>query len=458
MVFCSQEFLIGFITLAIIYFFCNQTLRKFLLVIANTIFYWYLGGSSYFYLLAVIILSYLVARYKKYDLKYLTIILIILCLGISKYASGFINSHNIIIPIGISFFSFKIIGYLLDIKNNKYEAVDNFIDYYIFASFFASISAGPIERCNDFIKEINNLNRKLSYDELKSGFLLFCFGLFEKIIIASKFAIIANEIIDNINNYAGIYVLLGILAYSFQIYTDFDAYSNIAIGLAKMLGINICRNFNVPYLSRNLSEFWRRWHISLSSWFRDYVYIPLGGNRKHQYLNILIVFILSGIWHGNTLNFVLWGSLHGLGQIINRIYHNYISKKLNIRNKLIKIITNIISIAITFVTVCLLWVFFRCNDFNQSMLVFHNLFNFNGYTIDHNLMGLNNYQWYSTLLLLIIIIISDIFRYFTKGIESFNRLPFYIRWFVYFSVIVLTILLYQYSGEYDISSFIYSNF
>ena len=458
MVFCSQEFLIGFITLAIIYFFCNQTLRKFLLVIANTIFYWYLDGSSYFYLLAVIILSYLVARYKKYDLKYLTIILIILCLGISKYASGFINSHNIIIPIGISFFSFKIIGYLLDIKNNKYEAVDNFIDYYIFASFFASISAGPIERCNDFIKEINNLNRKLSYDELKSGFLLFCFGLFEKIIIASKFAIIANEIIDNINNYAGIYVLLGILAYSFQIYTDFDAYSNIAIGLAKMLGINICRNFNVPYLSRNLSEFWRRWHISLSSWFRDYVYIPLGGNRKHQYLNILIVFILSGIWHGNTLNFVLWGSLHGLGQIINRIYHNYISKKLNIRNKLIKIITNSISIAITFGVVCLLWVFFRCNDFNQSILVFHNLFNFNGYTIDHNLMGLNNYQWYSTLLLLIIIIVSDIFRYFTKGIESFNRLPFYIRWFVYFSVIVLTILLYQYSGEYDISSFIYSNF
>ena len=282
--------------------------------------------------------------------------------------------------------------------------------------------------------------------------------MFEKIIIASKFAIIANEIIDNINNYAGIYVLLGILAYSFQIYTDFDAYSNIAIGLAKMLGINICRNFNVPYLSRNLSEFWRRWHISLSSWFRDYVYIPLGGNRKHQYLNILIVFILSGIWHGNTLNFVLWGSLHGLGQIINRIYHNYISKKLNIRNRLIKIITNSVSIAITFSVVCLLWVFFRCNDFNQSMLVFHNLINFNGYTIDHNLMGLNNYQWYSTLLLLIIIIVSDIFRYFTKGIESFNRLPFYIRWFVYFSVIVLTILLYQYSGEYDISSFIYSNF
>ena len=225
-----------------------------------------------------------------------------------------------------------------------------------------------------------------------------------------------------------------------------------------MLGINICRNFNVPYLSRNLSEFWRRWHISLSSWFRDYVYIPLGGNRKHQYLNILIVFILSGIWHGNTLNFVLWGSLHGIGQIVNRIYHNYISKKWNIRNKLIKIITNGISIAITYSVVCLLWVFFRCNDFNQSILVFHNLFNFNGYTIDHNLMGLNNYQWYSTLLLLIIIIVSDIFRYFTKGIESFNRLPFYIRWFVYFSVIVLTILLYQYSGEYDISSFIYSNF
>ena len=458
MVFCSQEFLIGFITLAIIYFFCNQTLRKFLLVIANTIFYWYLGGNAYFYLLAVIILSYLIARYKKYDLKYLMIILIILCLGISKYASGFINSHNIIIPIGISFFSFKIIGYLFDVKNNKYEAIDSFIDYYIFASFFASISAGPIESCNDFIKEINNLNRKLSYEELKSGFLLFVFGLFEKIIIVSKFAIIANEVIDNIDNYTGIYVVIGILAYSFQIYTDFDAYSNIAIGLAKMLGINICRNFNVPYLSRNLSEFWRRWHISLSSWFRDYVYIPLGGNRKHQYLNILIVFILSGIWHGNTLNFVLWGSLHGLGQIINRIYHNYISKKLNIRNKLIKIITNIISIAITFVTVCLLWVFFRCNDFNQSMLVFHNLINFNGYTIDHNLMGLNNYQWYSTLLLLIIIIVSDIFRYFTKGIESFNRLPFYIRWFVYFSVIVLTILLYQYSGEYDISSFIYSNF
>ena len=458
MVFRSQEFLIGFITLAIIYFFCNQPLRKFLLVIANTIFYWYLGGNAYFYLLTVIILSYLVARYQKYDLKYLIIVFIILCLGITKYATNFIISHNIIIPIGISFFSFKIISYLFDVKYHKYEAINSFIDYYIYASFFATISAGPIDRCNDFIKEINNLNRKLSYDELKSGFLLFCFGLFEKIIIASKFAIIANEIIDNINNYAGIYVLLGILAYSFQIYTDFDAYSNIAIGLAKMLGINICRNFNVPYLSRNLREFWRRWHISLSSWFRDYVYIPLGGNRKHQYINILAVFILSGIWHGNTLNFVLWGLLHGIGQVINHIFHKYVSEKLMIKNILIKIITNSISIVITFSTVCLLWVLFRCNDFNQSMLVFHNLINFNGYTIDHNLTGLNNYQWYSTLLLFLIVIISDIFRYFTKGIESFNRLPFYIRWFVYFSIIVLTILLYQYSGEYDISSFIYSNF
>ena len=455
MVFSSIAFLLSFFMMAIIYYFSHMSFRKGLLVLFNTIFYLLMGIEGYIYLLLITLISYLIAKLKKVNLTYIFIIIILLFLAITKY----FNNLNIIIPVGISFFTFKIISYLLDIKNNKYEAINNFFDYYNYVFFFAQIMSGPIERCNNFIKEINNLDRQLTYEELRNGFIMFILGLFEKIIISSRLSIVANNIFESTNDLYGIYILLGIFLYGLQIYTDFDSYSNMAIGLAKMLGINTIRNFNVPYLAKNLSDFWKRWHISLSSWLKDYIYIPLGGNRKgtiRRYINVMIVSLASGIWHGNSANFVMWGALHGIGQIVANIFHINITNKIKVDNKLLKLIGRIIGIIITFIFVNICWLFFKL-DFNEAIICLKHLFIFDNFRIDLAILNITYLEYIILWLLIILLFISDLFRYFTNGIDDFGKLPFVVRWIVYFSIVFLFVFLFPYGGNY-VSDFIYSNF
>lgn len=456
MILSSIAFLLSFFSMAIIYYFSRITMRKVLLVLANTIFYLYFGLHGFVYLFLITLVSYWAAKRKQINLVYVTIIIVLFGLAISKY---FTKEFDIIVPVGISFFTFKIVGYLCDVKNDKYAPVDNFFDYYNYVFFFAQITAGPIERCNNFVKQINGLDRQLSYEELKSGFVIFSLGMFEKIIISAKLSTLANNILAQANDLYGVYILLGIFAYGLQIYTDFDSYSNIAIGLAKMLGIYTMRNFNVPYLAHNLSDFWRRWHISLSSWLRDYLYIPLGGNRKgtwRKYLNVLIVSLASGIWHGNTANFAMWGFLHGIGQIVANMFHANISKRLTSNKRIWQIIGKIISIIVTFAFVNICWLFFRL-DFNAAMMCISHLLKFDGWQIDLTLLGVSYFEWVALWLLIGLLFISDLFRYFTAGIKDFNRLPFIVRWVVYLLVVFLFVMLYPYGGNY-VSDFIYSNF
>ena len=456
MIFSSISFLVSFFLLAFIYYFSQLSMRKVLLVIANSLFYLSFGLHGFSYLLLITIVSYIAAKNKRINLLNTTILISLFALVVTKY---FTQAFNIIVPVGISFFTFKIVGYLFDIKRQKYEPVSNFFDYYNYVFFFAQITSGPIERCDRFNAQINALDRQLSYEQLKSGFVIFGLGMFEKLIISARLSVVANNIFAKADELYGVYMLLGIIAYGMQLYTDFDSYSNIAIGLAKMLGIDTCRNFNVPYLASNLSDFWRRWHISLSSWLKDYLYIPLGGNRKgnnRKYLNIMIVSLVSGIWHGNTANFVMWGFLHGVGQVVASVYHEKVYKKWTLNNKILNVIYKIITIVLTFIFVNVTWLFFRL-DFNAAIQYLQHLFIFDGWNIVLSNIGISYFDWVMLGLLLALVFVSDLFRYFTNGIDDFNRLPFIVRWIVYLGVVFIFVLLFPYDGVY-VSDFIYSNF
>lgn len=466
MIFLDKNFMIGFILLAILSYFLKGKGREYLLIIANCVFYYYISGNSWIYLLLIIIFVYYRAIQIKSQQKrnYLTISIIVIVFGlfISKYFIFFTNligvnsSLKIIAPIGISFFTFKCISFLVDVYKGEIKEF-TFKRLFVYITFFPQIISGPIERFPNFNSQINrDLGREFSYRELKSGFILFCFGCFEKFVLSARFSMLTNQIYNNLDQMHGLYILIAMIAYSFQIYTDFDAYSNMAIGLAKMIGIETCQNFNTPYLARNIQDFWRRWHISLSTWFRDYVYIPLGGNRTgHKYFNIFIVSVVSGLWHGASLNFVVWGCLHGFAQTIFGKFHEYTR---NVNFSLPFHIGNFFSIIFTFSVVTCLWVFFRFQDLGTSISVFELLLTNFTFKIDFFILDISKGQFYITMGLLILTVIVDTFRYFGKGIQWFNNLNFMIRWVTYIVIILGFVLFAVYGSGYYPEDFIYIQF
>ncbi len=260
---------------------------------------------------------------------------------------------NIALPIGISFFTFQAISYIVDVYRGETDASNNFVNVALYISFFPQLIAGPIVKYRDINKQIEN--RSVFPKDVSDGFKRFIYGLGKKVLIANTLGLCVDTIYAyNITVIDCKTAWIGALAYTFQIYYDFSGYSDMAIGLGKMFGFKILENFEHPYLSQSISEFWRRWHISLGSWFREYVYIPLGGNRKGKvrtYINLIIVFFLTGLWHGADLSFILWGLYHGFFTILERIG----LKKVLDRTKIIPTIY-------TFFVVNIGWVLFRAND------------------------------------------------------------------------------------------------
>jgi len=270
------------------------------------------------------------------------------------------------LPLAISFFTFQQMSLLWDVFRDPETKKPKFLNTALYISFFPQLIAGPIVRYNDIIYQIRN--RVESVELFSSGIRRFILGLFKKIVFANTCAAIADSIMNN--NVADIstsLAWLGIIAYAFQIYFDFSGYSDMAIGLGRMFGFKILENFNFPYISKSIKEFWRRWHISLSSWFRDYVYIPIGGNRigvSRTYFNLLIVFLLTGFWHGATWSFVFWGVFHGLFLIIERLGFD----------KLLNKLPGVFSWAYTMLVVLIGWVFFRIENISDSFLYVGKLF------------------------------------------------------------------------------------
>ncbi len=426
----SIRFIVFALGILTVYLFSDKLFRKYLLILAGILFYASFNYYGVIYLGVVFVISYWAGKHLTKNRLYTMIFLTL---------SGlvFFKLNSMVEIIGISFISFKVISYLTDVYNHKI-AETSFTDYLVYLSFFPVLTAGPIVRFNDF-----KVQDEIDYSLIKEGFVLFMLGIFEKLVVVLRIEEIINQIYLT-DNLSSSYYLLAVVLYSLQIYFDFDAYSNMAIGLSRMFGYKLKPNFKTPYFAENLSEFWKRWHISLSSWFKDYVYIPLGGNKKgklRQYLNILIVSVLSGLWHGLNPSCLLWGIIHGVYQIINHqaAFKGFLGR------------------LTTFILVTFSWIFFR-NNLNEALRIINEVLKFNFQRIDSALLGINNADFNVTMVLVSGMVILDYFRYRFDVLKWFNNRNMLFRWSVYLLLIFCFLLFGKYGIDYQASDFIYQTF
>ena len=397
MLFPSVEFIFAFLPIVLMVYFIllrrNVLLKNIWLFAASLFFYAFGEGSFILLMLGEILLDYLLAlflnrsqkRWARRTLLSIAIISNIGILGIFKYAS-FVCADilhlppdavgiaaDIHLPLGISFFTFQALSYVLDVYMGKVAATGSFLNVGLYVSFFPQLVAGPIVRFTDIADAINN--RKESIDGFSSGVVRFLIGLSKKVLIANNMALVADAawklIIGDRLEASVAMAWLGAISYTLQIYFDFSGYSDMAIGLGKIFGFDFPENFKHPYIATSLTEFWRRWHISLSSWFRDYVYIPLGGSRRGEartYINLMIVWLLTGIWHGANYTFVVWGLLYGILLMIEKVIcaHKAIRKQ--------SLIQRIFGHLYTMIVVTLAWVIFRSDSINDAVIYILGMF------------------------------------------------------------------------------------
>ena len=420
LLFSSCFFLYFFIFFYSIYYLFRNNFRLRAVILSLFSLYFFYKASGAFVVLVLIsaiidfILSNLIHRQKKYLIKKILLSLsVIFNLGLLfyfKYTNFFIEvinslgtSHfeflNLILPIGISFYTFENLSYTIDVYKGEIKPEKNIVNYLLFLSFFPKLVMGPIVRAKDFIPQLKEKYFVSQYDFSK-GFHLILTGLIKKLIISDYISLnLVDYVFDGPSLHNGLECLIALYGYAIVIYCDFSGYSDIAIGIAKWLGINIPTNFISPYQSKSIKEFWKRWHISLSSWLQDYLYIfTFGGNRKGKFrtnLNLLLTMILGGFWHGASWTFIIWGTLHGLGLIINKAYSNLIVFKTE-KSILIKT-NNAFNVIITFHFVLFCWIFFRASDLNTSQqFIYEIIYNF-------SFVGLNDfYLNYKSVLLMIL--------------------------------------------------------
>jgi D-alanyl-lipoteichoic acid acyltransferase DltB (MBOAT superfamily) len=314
-------------------------------------------------------------------------------LGVFKYYNFFASSFaelvhsfgftaspillKLILPVGISFYTFHGLSYIIDIYYNRIKAEKNFVDYSLFVSYFPLLVAGPIERATHLLPQLK-VNRRFEFQKAKEGIYQIVWGLVKKVVIADSCAIYANEIFNHYNSMNSWSLILGAIYFAFQIYGDFSGYSDIALGTSKLFGIDLLRNFNYPYFSRDIAEFWRKWHISLSSWFRDYLYIPLGGskgNKLFQVRNTFIIFLVSGFWHGANFTYVAWGLINAFYflplLLLNQNRKNVGDFTLGLNFDSVRTLLNILS---TFALTCIAWIFFRSKTITDAFLYIKRMF------------------------------------------------------------------------------------
>lgn len=460
--FTSLHFIFLFLPVIVINYLLPQRYRWIFLLIAS--YYFYIDWQPLYAILLFITtsLTYLAGillslkRFRKTQRKFICIIGSLLPLGslfffkyynfLTSNIRSFLETIGIyielpemkmLLPLGISFYTFSAIGYLIDIYRNKYRPEKNFGIFCLFISFFAQILSGPIPRGDGLIPQLRHPSN-LSYENIMSGFRMMLWGYFMKLCVADNLSIYVDSIFNNLSSNNGGSFMLASLLYTIQIYCDFAGYSFIAIGAAKMLGITLMENFRRPYLAKNIKDFWSRWHISLSSWFRDYVYIPLGGNRvskKRHKFNLMLTFLVSGIWHGAAWNFIIWGGLHGGGQIVEKSFDNRFK------------IPQFLKIMITFMFVSIGWVFFRLESVNKVFQGFKKvIFDFGIPSIDAVLLY--------GLLTLIFVVIKDYIDEYHPNVKLLNSDNFWVSNIstgIFLAIIVLF-------GTFGSGNFIYFQF
>ena len=354
---------------------------------------------------------------------------------------------NWAVPIGISFFTFQAAGYMFDVYFGKIKAERNFLDYALFISFFPQIAAGPISRAGNLLPQLKNLPA-FDYTRAVQGLKCMLWGVFLKTVLADRLGLVVDSVFDNYEFQSGSSCLLAAVLYSFQIYGDFAGYSLMAVGVAKLVGIDLINNFERPYLAASVTEFWRRWHISLSTWLRDYVYIPLGGNRcskLRSYLNIMITFLVSGLWHGANWTFVVWGGIHGLFQIAEKAMG---LQKCG-RGGVIKALR----ICLTFVLATFAWIFFRMPTIGDAWAVICKMIGERSVTGSLDFEGGR-----STLVLIVlslgVVIVSELMQEYAPKISPFSSRFQTVRWGAYTGALLMVLLF----GVLDAGQFIYVNF
>jgi len=403
MLFNSIEFLIFLPTIFILYWFVfkNLKIQNILILLASYLFY----GWWDWRFLSLILLSTLVdytiglqlqktsEKQKRKYLLWISLVFNLGLLGFFKYYNFFIDNWvdawatlgvemhkstlNIILPVGISFYTFQTLSYTIDVYRKKLEPTKNFIAFASFVSFFPQLVAGPIERASNLLPQFYK-SRKFSYDVAVSGMKLILWGLFKKVVIADNCAVYVNDIFGTYQEQSGFTLVIGAVFFAFQIYGDFSGYSDIAIGTARLFGFDLMRNFNYPYFSRDIGEFWRRWHISLSTWFRDYVYIPLGGSRGSKYKqlrNVFVIFLVSGFWHGANWTFIVWGGLNALF-FLPLLLTNNNRNNLGVvsENSWLPSVKEFFQILITFSLTTLAWIFFRAENVSIAIDYIQHIF------------------------------------------------------------------------------------
>lgn len=351
---------------------------------------------------------------------------------------------GLLLPVGISFYTFQAIGYSIDVYRRDIKSENNLGVFALFISFFPQLVAGPIERASHLLPQFKE-QKSFSYENFRNGLMIILFGFFLKLGLADRCAIYVDSIFNNISQHNGASYLLASFCFTFQIYGDFFGYSLIAIGSAKMLGYNMCDNFNRPYLSTSITEFWHRWHISLSSWFRDYVYIPLGGSRCsgiRRNMNLMATMLLSGLWHGASMNFVVWGGLHGIVMCAERTLG--IAKAP--QNKLLYYIR----VTTTFIIVCFLWIFFRADTLTDALTIISGIFTD---------FGKPYIVWAHIIIIafvLFILAMQEII--YEKGFHVSSIRNIWLRHSVRYAFIVLTISFIMLFGVLNGDQFIYFQF
>lgn len=475
MLFNSLNFALFLPIVFILYWFAtkgNLKLQNILLLFSSYFFYASWDYRFLFLLIFSTLLDYYTAlkindaktKKNKKGWFLLSICVNIGFLAFFKYYNFFISSFSdslsllgikanfwalqVILPVGISFYTFHGLSYVIDIYNNKIKPERNFIDYSVFVSFFPLLVAGPIERATHLLPQIKK-ERVFNYSRAADGLRQILWGLFKKMLIADNCAEFANKIFNNADSYNGNVLILGAVFFAFQIYCDFSGYSDIALGTVRLFGIELFRNFAFPYFSRNIAEFWRRWHISLSSWFRDYLYIPLGGSRGSLWKkvrNIFLIFLVSGFWHGANWTFIIWGLLNALF-IMPSVLLNTNRNNLEIvaKGKYLPSLKEFLSIILTFGLTVLAWIFFRAATVGEALKYISKIFSLS--TISLNLRGAFIGSSISIYLigslLLFFFIIEWIGREQKYAIENIGlRWPKLIRWTMYYAML-FTIFYFQ---------------
>lgn len=469
MLFNSMAFAIFLPVVFVLYWLLPHRFRWALLLVSSYYFYMSWDARYIFLILFTTLVSYAAARMledapTQRKKKICVASAVVVSLGVLfffKYYNFFavsltemlqnfsIKLHpktlEIVVPVGISFYTFQTLGYVIDVYRGSVPAERHFGKYAAFISFFPQLVAGPIERSRNLLPQIQTV-RKFDYEQASYGVLLMVWGFFKKLVVADNLAIHVDPIYENINSYVGLPLLVAALSFAIQIYCDFSGYSDIAIGTARLFGIDLMTNFKSPYYSASVREFWSRWHISLSTWFRDYVYIPLGGNRvgkmRHAF-NLLVTFLLSGLWHGAAWTYVWWGGAHGTAQVLE----NYIlpgggKVKKDVRHTPLWWMR----VLLVFLFVSAAWILFRSENMGTVIYIFQNMWKgieqFDVYWQSGVLqLGFGIVEPYLLGIVIAILAVYDYLSLRCDVILSVKKLPAVIRWTIYVVILLIVIIL-----------------